>query len=103
MKDSIIINMDYADYDLINGQPNVERHHCISGSNRQLADEDGLWVPLTPEHHRTGKVSVHKCNEVKVLLEIIAQLAYEKKLVAEGKSEVDAREIFRKRYGRSFL
>lgn len=103
MKDSIIINMNYADYDLIDGTPNVERHHCIGGSNRQLADEDGLWVPLTQEHHRTGKVSAHKCKEVRVLLEIVAQLSYEKKLVAEGKSEVDAREIFRKRYGRSFL
>ena len=57
MKDSIIINMAYAQYDLIDGTPNVERHHCLMGPDREKADEDGLWVPLTKEHHTAGKVS----------------------------------------------
>ena len=103
MKDSIIINMDYAMYDVIDGTPFVERHHCIGGPNRKLADEDGLWVPLTPEHHRTGKDSAHLNKVTHTLLEIIAQLAYEKKKVAEGNTETEARELFRKRYGRSYL
>ena len=63
MRDSIIVNMKYADYDLIDGTPNVERHHCLMGPDRKKADEDGLWVPLTKEHHTEGKVSAHQCKE----------------------------------------
>ena len=57
MKDSIIIDMKYADYDMISGEPNVERHHVFGGPNRSKADEDGLWVPLTYAHHQ-GNMSV---------------------------------------------
>ena len=77
MRDSIIVDMKYADFDIINGQYGVERHHCLGGPNRKKADEDGLWVPLTPEHHRTGKISAHQSTEVQKLLQIIAQLSYE--------------------------
>ncbi len=102
MKDSIVVDMRYADYDMIDGTPNVERHHIFGGANRDLSDDDGLWVPLTREHHQ-GKMSVHMNKEMGVLMHIIGQLAYEKKCVADGMSEQDAREHFRKRYGRSWL
>lgn len=42
MRDSIIVDMKYADLDIINGQYGVERHHCLGGPNRKKADEDGL-------------------------------------------------------------
>ena len=103
MRDSIIVNMKYADYDLIDGNPNVERHHCLMGPDREKADEDGLWVPLTKEHHTAGKMSAHKCIEVQRLLQIIAQLAYERDRCAEGMGKEDAREAFRRRYHKSFL
>ena len=67
MRDSIIVDMKYADLDIINGQYGVERHHCLGGPNRKKADEDGLWVPLTtsqngedkrtPEHRSTKTVA----------------------------------------------
>lgn len=103
MRDSIIINMDYADYDLLDGSPNVERHHCIMGPDREKADEDGLWVPLTKAHHTSGKLAVHTCKEIRVLLEMLAQVSYERDRCAEGLSREEAREKFRRRYGRSFL
>lgn len=103
MKDSIVINMKYAEYDMIDGTPNVERHHIFGGANRALSDEDGLWVPLTKEHHTAGKLSVHTCGVVKDLMHIIGQLAWEKHCIAGGESEESARELFRKRYGRSYL
>ena len=103
MKDSIIVNMEYAQYDIIDGNPNTERHHVFGGPNRKLADEDGLWIPLTKSHHTEDAISAHKCKEFQTLLHIIGQLAYEKKLVVDGKSEKQARECFRKRYRRSFL
>lgn len=102
MKDSIVIDMRYADYDLIDGTPNVQRHHIFGGANRDLSDQDGLWVPLTQEHHE-GKNSVHMNKEMKVLMHIIGQLAWEKHCVAAGETEESARELFRKRYGRSYL
>ena len=104
MNNSIIVNIDYAQYDIIDGNPNTERHHVFGGTaNRKLSDEDGLWVPLTKQHHTEGEISAHKCKEFQALLHIIGQLAYEKHLVAEGKSERLARELFRERYGRSYL
>ena len=90
VRDSIIVNMKYADYDLIDGRPNVERHHCLMGPDREKADEDGLWVTLTQEHHTAGKMSAHKCIEVQRLLQIIAQLAYERDRCAEGMGKEDA-------------
>ena len=48
MKDSIVVDMRYAEYDMIDGTPNVHRHHIFEGTaNRRLSDEDGLWVPLS--------------------------------------------------------
>lgn len=103
MRDSIIVNMKYADYDLIDGTPNVERHHCLMGPDRAKADEDGLWVPLAKEHHTAGKTSAHQCKEMRVLLQMLAQVSYERDRCAEGMSKEDARETFRKRYGKSYL
>jgi len=54
MKDSIVIDMKYADYDMIDGSYGVERHHLMGGANRNHADEDGLWVPLSPDHHNSS-------------------------------------------------
>lgn len=103
MRDSIVINMEYAQYDIIDGTPLIERHHIFEGvANRHISDDDGLWVPLSHEHHQ-GKMSVHHNKEMKVLMHIIGQLAYEKHEVANGMTEYEAREAFRKRYGRSYL
>lgn len=105
MNDSIVIDMEYAKYDIIDGTPNVHRHHIFEGtSDRKLSDEDGLWVPLSREHHE-GNMSVHKNKEIRVLMHIIGQLAWEKHYIAchVGVSETDAREAFRKRYRKSCL
>lgn len=105
MKDSIVIDMQYADYDLIDGTPNVHRHHIFEGvANRPLSDADGLWVPLSQEHHE-GKLSVHNNKEMGTLMHIIGQLAYEKKYYKDlcGIKDDPAREQFRNRYMRSYL
>lgn len=104
MRDSIVVDMRYAEYDIIDGTPNVHRHHIFEGSGRrELSDEDGLWVPLSYEHHE-GNMSVHHNKEMKVLMHIIGQLAWEKHYIAEhGVGEDDARDAFRKRYSKSFI
>lgn len=103
MRDSIIVDMKYADFDIINGQYGVERHHCLGGPNRKKADEDGLWVPLTPEHHRTGKISAHQSTEVQKLLQIIAQLSYELNEASQGLTVDEARKKFFDRYRKFYI
>ena len=103
MKDSIVIDMDYAAYDIIDGSPAEHRHHVFEGTaDRIKSDEDGLWVPLTQEHHE-GKLSVHHNKEIRNLMHIVGQLAWEKNRVAAGATEKEAREMFRKRYKKSYL
>lgn len=104
MKDSIVIDMKYADYDIISGEPCVERHHIFGGPNRSKSDDDGLWVPLTYAHHQ-GNMSVHANREMKALMHIIGQLAYELEMVSTGKAKDknEAKEMFRRRYGKSYL
>ena len=102
MKDSIVVDMRYAGYDMIDGTPCVHRHHIFGGANRNLSDQDGLWVPLSQEHHE-GKNGVHMNKDMMSLMHIIGQLAWEKHCVAAGETEQRARELFRKRYGRNYL
>lgn len=104
MNSSIVIDMKYADFDLIDGSPCVERHHIFGGPNRQKSDEDGLWVPLTYAHHQ-GNISVHNNKEMNSLMHIIGQLAYELELVSTGKARTkdQAKEMFRKRYGKTYI
>lgn len=41
----------------------LEEHHVMHGTaNRHLAEKWGLKVWLCPDHHRTGRYAVHKCN-----------------------------------------
>lgn len=85
------------------GKPNAQVHHLIEGTaNRRLSDEDELVIPLCQEHH-IGKYSVHMCKPVSVFAHISGQLAYERDKCAEGMTVEEARESFRRRYGRSYL
>lgn len=94
---------DFNEMCIICNRPATDHHHIFKGhKQRHLADEDELILPLCREHHE-GNMSVHKKMELNVLCEIIGQLAYEKKKVAEGMLEAEARIDFMERYGRSYL
>ena len=55
MKDSIVISMDYAGYDIIDGTPNVQRHHIFGGNpNRKNSEKYGFVIPLRPDLHPNG-------------------------------------------------
>lgn len=66
-------------------------------ANRQLAEEDGLWVWLCPRCHR-GTFGVHG-REGHSMDETLKQIAETKWLRMSGKSVQD----FIKRYGRNYL
>lgn len=104
---------EYEKYCLICGAPATERHHLLMGTkHRHLAEEDGLVCGLCPKHHNSSNMSVHMNKEMKALSQMLAQVCWEKKWIAEhvdcNVNDVDlafkeAREEFRKRYGISYL
>ena len=89
-------------------------HHLIFGSGlRELADEDGLTIPLTNKEHNMGynTEKIHENQAAEKLSKMVGQLAYEKEYYRSILESVDgleegedpAREKFRRRYGISYL
>lgn len=74
----------------------LQRHHCLSGPDRQKAEEDGLWVWLCASCHVSGPHAVHGPygTDNRQLLRREAQKAYERD---------HTRAEFMARYGRNYL
>jgi hypothetical protein len=86
----------YTEICLICGKPAECTHHLIFGTGlRQLADQDGLTIPLCNSCHNMGKDCIHGNHIAEALSKIIGQLQFE--------AEKGTREEFRARYGRSYL
>lgn len=105
MRESIIT--DYMEYCMICGKPCEERHHGIPGTaNRCISDQYKIILPLCREHHNSSKMSVHHNREMEVLSKQLSQLAFEKeyyrKMLYDGEDD-PAREVFRAKFGKSFL
>ncbi len=102
--DSIIT--DVKDYCFFCGRTEDCDHHFIFGSGkRPLSEEDGLKVPICNKCHTMGKIDerIHDNTMAMKMSKIIGQLAWERKTIASGISPDCARELFRKRYGKSYL
>ena len=90
----------YEQYCALCGSPKSDTHHLIEGRGyRQLADADGLTIPICRECH----MKIHATPVAIRLGQIAGQLAFEKDRVSEGVLPDEAREQFRKRYNKSFL
>lgn len=71
-------------------------HHLIFGMGlRELADQDGLTIPLCNECHTTGRDRIHGNVAAERLSKMLGQALWE--------SKYGYREQFRERYGRSYL
>ena len=121
MSKSIVTN--YEQYSSLSGRPSECFHHLVfGGSLRKLADEDCLYIGLTnDEHNMSSKGTINQIHgnpAAEMLSKIAGQLAYERRYLAKKLAEVnekgldvqsaeeweeEARESFRKRYGRSYL
>ncbi len=97
---------------------NLEPHHLLRGNGtRELADEDGVWIPLTRDEHRLSPkgliYQLHGNVTAEKLSKIAGQLAWERHWISVNCFEIPfesyesleyrAREEFRKRYKKSWL
>ena len=106
MKKSVGIVTKYNNCCIFCGRPTEEEHHLLFGRGiRELAEEDGIKVPICDGCHTMNPVAqkIHNNTSAERLSKIAGQLAWEKHCVAAGESEENARELFLKRYGRSYL
>ena len=77
-----------------------ERNEVFGGvRNRQKCIDDGLIIFLTPEMHRTGKISFHKNPKFWKEIVEIQKIAEQAWIDYYGKTKDD----FRKRYGSNYL
>ena len=78
------------------GKEGTETHHCIFGSKRKLADEDGLTVRLCRDCHTAVHSSIKDFDKwMQKALKKVAQEKWEEKY--------GTREEFIQRYGRNYL
>lgn len=97
---------EYEEYCSFCGRPCFSEHHLLFGRGiRNLADQDGLTLPICEQCHTSGRLAdrIHDNPMAEKLSKMLGQLAFEKKKVAEGATEDYARIAFRRRYGCSYL
>lgn len=114
---------EYEDISAFSQAPSECTHHLIFGRGlRELADKDGLHIPLTNSEHNMsadGKLyQVHDNPPAEKLSKMLGQVAWEKNYLAEKLANVnkdgldeqsvsewyaEARRAFLKRYQISYL
>lgn len=100
---------DYEQISAFSGRQAECKHHLLFGNSfRKLADEDGLYIPLTNEEHNLSPLGtinqIHGNPAAEKLSKMLGQVAWEKHQIAEtGCTEQEARRRFMSRYGKSFV
>lgn len=116
-KEARSILTEYTDISAFSGTPAECTHHLIFGRGlRELADQDGLTIPLTNSEHNMSphgqRYQVHENPPAESLSRMLGQVAWEKEYIASELCATEslkailykeAREEFRKRYGISYL
>lgn len=104
--DSVVTR--YPGYCVLCGKPAQTEHHLLFGIGiRELAEEDGIKIPVCDdEHNMSGGIrQIHNNSVAEKLSKIAGQLAWEKEFYRKlyGNEDDPAREAFRQRYGKSYL
>lgn len=89
---------EYGGICLFCGRPAEGEHHLLFGNGiRELAEQDGLKVPVCNNCHNMGQAlgHIHGNPMAEKLSKILGQAVYEAK--------IGSREEFRTRYGKSYL
>lgn len=78
----------------------LEKHHIMYGFSskaRDYSEKYGLWVYLCTYHHRTGNESVHKSQQINIILRRIAEKAFLREHRENGFNE------WMKLFGKNYL
>ena len=104
---------EYEQYSVFSGTPTNTRHHLLFGRGiRNLAEQDGIWIPVTDAEHNmspNGTINqIHGNPAAEKLSKIAGQLAWERNYLIDKYGDFDelsreCREAFRKRYHESYL
>lgn len=110
---------EYTELSAFSARPKECTHHLIYGKGlRELADRDGLTLPLCHDEHnicRNGDPTklIHGNAAAEKLSKMLGQEAWEAYHLSEILAEIkdvtpeeiraEAREAFRRRYGISYL
>lgn len=81
-------------------------HHLVFGYGvRKLADEDHLTLRICDHCHNMGGGTrqIHENESAERLSKMLGQALFELNHVGSEKKRREAREMFMKRYGKSFL
>ena len=82
----------------------LEEHHIFEGvANRKLSEKYGLTVHLCHECHNEPPNGAHFSKETADWLHRIGQQAFEVNRHKEGATWEEAREEFRKIFGKNYL
>lgn len=104
---------EFIEISAFSGAPAECKHHLIFGRGlRELADQDGLWIPLkNSEHNMSSEGLIYQIHEnptAEKLSKMLGQAIFEKEYYRNYTDLYDfkddiARKAFMKRYGRSWL
>ena len=104
--ESTVMQPKYKGYCFFCGRPvsNSEHHFIFGNGLRTLADEDGIKADACDKCHILGNKleRVHDNPMAEKLSKMFGQAIYERNECAKGATLDEAREKFRKRYGRSY-
>lgn len=118
MKSHSIITR-YEDYSVFSGSPRECVHHCLFGVGmRELADSDGVWIPLLNREHNASSngtiYQIHGNPAAEKLSKMLGETAWQLEYLAKELSKAnpdktkdewrnEARTAFARRYGRNWL
>ena len=105
--DSVLIHKRYLGNCAFCGRPLDigEEHHLLFGIDRKKADDDGLKVPICSNCHTQNEVScrIHGNPMAEKLSKMLGQMAFEKEMALHGYDSEECRDIFQRRYKKSYL
>lgn len=89
------------------GRPTHTTHHLIFGNSRRpICDKDGIVMALCENCHTAGRYRLHDNPVAEHLSKMLGQALCEKQYILENYGEgveTEAREVFRSKYGKSWL
>ena len=101
---------DDLEHCILCGRSPVHMHHIFGGSNRYIATEDDMIVPLCWECHM--KLHSEPSQQMRYRFMFEAQEKWESEYIEQHsdgslqsivEASEEARDAFRKRYGKSYL